>query len=260
MCYDSKYYLNRSGKFPLKSILTEYDGISYRSRTEARVAILLDLLCVPFSYEKEGYYLHDGHSTYSPDFSIRDNSIKGAPEHFYVEVKGEKAPRRTTVQKDFVQYKTERKIGMTASVLILSDLPYGLTYADFLLHLARLYGASVQRIGDGSIYGTDLISGIERPGLALLAVNKCGKPQLYNITDKAPADVDVPATLAAYTVATSAKFDRTYREKATIGRMMEQKEETQKAIEREDNYYGRKSVYRKAFEEAGLLKSEIVTA
>lgn len=260
MNYNSDYYKNLGGYHPLKSILTEYDGISYRSRTEARVAILLDLLGIPFSYEKEGFYLHDGHSTYSPDFSIRDNSIIGAPQHFYIEVKGEKAPRQTTVQKDFVQYKKENKIGMKASVLVLSDLPYGLTYADFLLHLARLYGSSVQKIGDGSMYGTDLIEGVERPGLALLAVNKDGHPELYNVTDKAPADVDIPSTLAAYTVANNAKFDRQYREVATIGNMTAQKEEIQKAIESEGNYYGRQCIYRQAIEAAGFFKQETFTA
>ena len=259
MNYNSDYYKNLGGYHPLKSILTEYDGISYRSRTEARVAILLDLLGVPFSYEKEGFYLHDGHSTYSPDFSIKDNSIEGAPEHFYVEVKGEKAPRHTTTQKDFVQYKTERKIGMTASVLILSDLPYGLTYADFLLHLARLYGSSVQRIGDGSIYGTDLIDGIERPGLALLAVNEDGRPQLYNVTDSAP-HINVPATLAAYNTAADVKFDRKYHDLATIGNMIEQKEEKQRKIERKGNYYGRQCICRRAFEEARFFKSQTFTA
>lgn len=53
----------------VKSIETEYAGTLYRSRTEARWALLFDLASIDFQYEPEGYKVHSG--WYVPDFWLR---------------------------------------------------------------------------------------------------------------------------------------------------------------------------------------------
>ena len=50
----------------LKPIETRYNGYRFRSRTEARWAVLLDTLGVKYEYEKEGFELICG--SYLPDF------------------------------------------------------------------------------------------------------------------------------------------------------------------------------------------------
>lgn len=48
------------------SIRTKYDGTTYRSRAEARWALLFDLSDIAFQYEPEGYRLKS--AWYVPDF------------------------------------------------------------------------------------------------------------------------------------------------------------------------------------------------
>lgn len=50
----------------IKAIETTWRGIKYRSRTEARWAVFLDELRVPYAYEPEGFDL--GGEWYLPDF------------------------------------------------------------------------------------------------------------------------------------------------------------------------------------------------
>lgn len=64
----------------IKPIMTRYNGYRFRSRTEARWAVFLDELGVPWEYEPEGYQLQDG-SLYLPDFWL-------PREEIYLEIKG----------------------------------------------------------------------------------------------------------------------------------------------------------------------------
>lgn len=68
-----------------KAIQTEYRGILYRSRLEARWATFFYTLGIKFQYEHEGFDL-DGYR-YLPDFYLQDLKC-------YVEIKGEKPNRR----------------------------------------------------------------------------------------------------------------------------------------------------------------------
>ena len=66
----------------LRAIETRYDGQDFRSRQEARFAVLLNALSVPYIFEKEGYYLGLGNDEkYLPDFWIEEAQA-------WVEIKG----------------------------------------------------------------------------------------------------------------------------------------------------------------------------
>ena len=68
---------------------TCYDGIVFRSRTEARWAVFFNALGISFQYEKEGFQLESG--AYLPDFWI--DSL-----HCWFEVNGQK-PSRAEMRK-----------------------------------------------------------------------------------------------------------------------------------------------------------------
>lgn len=53
----------------MKVIETTYNGHRFRSRLEARTAVLMDSVCIPYIYEPEGFAFEDG-TTYLPDFYL----------------------------------------------------------------------------------------------------------------------------------------------------------------------------------------------
>ena len=63
-----------------KSIPTQYNGTTFRSKTEARFAVALDELKIEWQYEPEGFDLTNG-LRYLPDFYIKKYDT-------WVEVKG----------------------------------------------------------------------------------------------------------------------------------------------------------------------------
>lgn len=63
----------------MKVIPTFYNGILFRSRTEARWAVYFDQMKIPYRYELEGFELSNGQK-YLPDFYLPDHGV-------YAEVK-----------------------------------------------------------------------------------------------------------------------------------------------------------------------------
>lgn len=59
-----------------KPIPTEFKGIVYRSKLEARWAVYLDYLGIKFLYEPEGFEMSDG-LRYLPDFYFNDFNLYG---------------------------------------------------------------------------------------------------------------------------------------------------------------------------------------
>jgi len=75
----------------IKPIQTYYDGHWFRSRLEARWAVVFNALGVPYEYEPEGFDLGDG-LYYLPDFRVKCYGCRGdyksEPFDLYIEVKG----------------------------------------------------------------------------------------------------------------------------------------------------------------------------
>jgi hypothetical protein len=67
---------------PIAAIETAYNGVVFRSRTEARYAVYFDVLGVRWLYEPEAYSLDSG--PYLPDFLLPDLDL-------FVEIKGKHA-------------------------------------------------------------------------------------------------------------------------------------------------------------------------
>ena len=70
----------------IKPIETYYNGYRFRSRLEARWAVLFDALGIEYEYEPEGYEFPNG-MKYLPDFVLHGGKER-CPDPLYVEVKG----------------------------------------------------------------------------------------------------------------------------------------------------------------------------
>lgn len=68
----------------IQAIETTWKGYRFRSRMEARWAVFMDALNVPFAYEADAYALPDG-TAYLPDFWLPQQEI-------FMEVKNPEAP------------------------------------------------------------------------------------------------------------------------------------------------------------------------
>lgn len=92
-----------------KVIETKYKGFRFRSRTEARWAIFLDVIEIPYEYEKEGYDL--GSEYYLPDFWV-------PAWDSFIEIKGTK-PTEEEIEKVVKLHKNTGK-----RVLLISGQPW----------------------------------------------------------------------------------------------------------------------------------------
>lgn len=94
----------------IKPIETVYNGYRFRSRLEARVAVLFDKINMKYEYEPEGFELEDG-TKYLPDFYLPD-------ERLYVEVKA----ARPNVAKELEKVVRFVK-GSDRCVVVISEIP-----------------------------------------------------------------------------------------------------------------------------------------
>ena len=70
----------------INPIVTQYNGYRFRSRLEARWAVLLDAQSIRYEYEKEGFSLPSG--SYLPDFWLPDVWCRSDPGT-WLEIKGQ---------------------------------------------------------------------------------------------------------------------------------------------------------------------------
>lgn len=96
----------------IKAIETEYNGILFRSRLEARWAVFFDAAGVKYEYEPYSFML--GGIGYVPDFYLPDYEL-------YVEVKPFRKGAFTEIAKTFGLIGSEK----IKSLLILSAFPEG---------------------------------------------------------------------------------------------------------------------------------------
>ena len=107
----------------IKPIQTYYDGHLFRSRLEARWAVVFNALSVPYEYEPEGFDLGDG-LYYLPDFRVkcygcRGNYKRQQPFDLYIEVKGKMTAADAIKIKRFTNWRDEH--GLRSYPLLIVD-------------------------------------------------------------------------------------------------------------------------------------------
>lgn len=92
----------------LKAIETHYKGYRFRSRLEARWAVLFDTLDLDWAYEPEGFELQ--HGRYLPDFRVWFDSGRKERDGFWAEIKGrDPEPGEMTLAED-LHWATRRPV------------------------------------------------------------------------------------------------------------------------------------------------------
>ena len=97
----------------IAALETRHKGYVFRSRLEARVAILLDEFGWKWRYEPEGFSTPYGN--YLPDFEVL------APKPMWIEVKGENPTKLEELKLRSVAQQTE-KIGMFLETQFLEEV------------------------------------------------------------------------------------------------------------------------------------------
>lgn len=119
----------------LRAIETEYAGCRFRSRLEARWAVVFDRLRIEWQYEPEGF--EKGHTSYDPEtLDERREAIRYLPDFYlpelgtWVEVKGSddqlaKDARKLALILDWGSPLPgfDWSYGSTRGLLVLGDIP-----------------------------------------------------------------------------------------------------------------------------------------
>lgn len=95
---------------PIKAIPTNYNGIIFRSRLEAKWAFFMDKLGIKYQYELEGYRFNN--KNYLPDFYLPDWEM-------FVEVKPSLDFLKSTEGEKVLEFANLQKNGM----LLFVDVP-----------------------------------------------------------------------------------------------------------------------------------------
>lgn len=93
-----------------KAIETSYAGCRFRSRLEARWAVVFDHLHITWQFEAQGFHLPSGN--YLPDFQI-----DGVRQPFFVEIKGPMPNARE------FQVASEINLQVAPLIIFQGDLP-----------------------------------------------------------------------------------------------------------------------------------------
>lgn len=107
----------------IKAIETKYKGYRFRSRLEARYAVMFDALGIKWEYEKEGYDLSE-YGWYLPDFYLPERKL-------WIEVKGQQ-PTDIEESKAF-----QLSNGTDIPILIVGDL--GTVWKAYYRHTDEIF-------------------------------------------------------------------------------------------------------------------------
>lgn len=174
----------------MKAIQTQYGGYKFRSRLEARWAVVMDALGIQFEYEREGYELKSG--KYLPDFWL--------PKHNkWLEIKGQ--------NPNYLEDKLAYELADATShpvLMLFGDIPSG---RGFDTDSAYIYHP-----GDGWDCGYRLC---ECPTCGFAGFEFDGRSDRLECKDKCPRSshgdkgytYDSPRILAAYRRARAARFE-----------------------------------------------------
>lgn len=174
--------------FGIKAIPTFYKGVYFRSRLEARWAVIFDRLGIDWHYETEGYdiQIDEGITIrYLPDFQLRGGSIR-CPDPLFVEVKGNMQPDDALKIEAFARHYPIYVVGeIPKDIMEICngiDTEHGIPYYNF-------------QTVDGDYFG------------AVLGAGKDGGWGLFGADGSYWQDMDETRTRQAYAIARAAHFE-----------------------------------------------------
>ena len=173
----------------IKAIETEYKGYRFRSRLEARWAVLLDWLNATWEYESEGFDLGDG-LYYLPDFKVC-NPVGRGDRELWIEVKGNMTEEDAQKILRFAKEK---------SIYIVGDIPKGSTFSEIIDDMGRICYYNHPAVFnfetvDGDYFG------------AFPCITKDGYFELLGHDGSYLCDADTEKTVKAYFMARQARFE-----------------------------------------------------
>ena len=188
----------------IKPIQTYYDGHLFRSRLEARWAVVFNALSVPYEYEPEGFDLGDG-LYYLPDFRVkcygcRGNYKRQQPFDLYIEVKGKMTEEDAAKIKRFARWydeKTYEPLYLGRYPLLIVDSIPGEGHATNIDDYGLGYDLSAFNYEtiDGDYFG------------AYPAATRDGKFYLFGADSNYINDDDAARMERAYRIARCARFE-----------------------------------------------------
>ena len=174
--------------FGISAIPTYYKGVFFRSRLEARWAVIFDRLGIDWHYETEGYdiQIDEGITIrYLPDFQLRGGSIR-CPDPLFVEVKGNMQPDDALKIRAFSEYYPIYVVGeIPKDIMEICngiDTEAGVSYYNF-------------KTVDQDNFG------------AVLGASKAGGWGLFGADSSYWQDMDEARTRQAYAIARAAHFE-----------------------------------------------------
>lgn len=207
----------------IQSLQTEYKGIKFRSRLEARWAVFFYETESAWEYESEGYLLDNG-LCYLPDFYIRN--VQFGPksyEDIYVEVKGEMTPLDSMkirsfagmkdlsdIEKDVLESFDDEDIDEAfltpiKPVVVLGNIPIGDSIYDIAASCNSQHWSSKYR---AEFFSFGMLPKWDANYTAIPCITKSGH---FGLTDEYSLFddwVDTYRTLKAYSSALSARFEK----------------------------------------------------
>lgn len=176
----------------MKAIETYWHGCNFRSRLEARWAVVFESLRIDWEYEPEGFVLDDG-TTYLPDFLL--HGLEGrCSGDLYVEVKG----RMTNEDMHKVQeFSKHKPIYIVTGIPVYKGRPNAKPHW-FEEMEAKCYEWPYPynfETVDGDHFG------------AFLGINLHGKPELFGDDSNYLSDAHEWVMNAAFMAASTARFE-----------------------------------------------------
>lgn len=190
--YESSYR-EGMGSVAMKSIDTEWHGKRFRSRLEARWAVLFEALCIEWEYEPEGFEFDDG-TRYLPDFLLHGIVGRGGPD-LYVEVKG----KMTFDDADKVRkFSSNRPVYLVGDMCCQSVVDMGATH--------RWFDGMESVCYDWPYYYNYLTVDDDNFG-AFLGVDADGAPRLFGDDSSYLSEARNIPTALAYAAASTCRFE-----------------------------------------------------
>lgn len=218
----------------IKPIETYYNGYKFRSRLEARWAVLFDALGIEYEYESEGFEFPNG-KRYLPDFVLHGGGER-CPDPLYVEVKGQMTKDDAEKIRAFAGMCPKRDFVKSCEDCELchdNKCGYGIDigwYGDGIVGLVPNYqggefgtGKPVYIVNNIPSSLSDIANGIDKDNLgtpyfnfqtvdgdyfgAVIGAQKGGGWGLFGADNSYWMGMDIEATEAAYEKARQARFE-----------------------------------------------------